>query len=181
MDFRVENCVRNKSKRSYKRCAFTGYRPQKMPWGFNEDAPECRAFKARLKEQIEQLIGEGYAHFISGGAMGMDTWAAEAVLDLKERYPWILLEMVSPFDGQSSNWDVNYKQRHDRLFEQADITTATGHSYTKACMILRNRYLVDNSDLVLAAYDGQLGGTAMTINYATENGITVLFIAPVKY
>ena len=180
MSFRIDNCVRNKSKHSYKRCAFTGYRPQKMPWGFNEEASACRAFKARLKEQIEQLIGEGYAHFISGGAMGMDTWAAEAVLELKERYPWILLEMVSPFDGQASRWDAGYQQRHDRLYELADITTATGHAYTKGCMFRRNRYLVDNSDVLLAAYDGQAGGTAMTCEYARQNGVQVMELPPLE-
>lgn len=172
------NCVRRQSRPGYKRCAFTGYRPQKMPWGFNEDAPECHAFRQRLKEQIEQLIGEGYAHFFSGGAMGMDTWAAEAVLELKEEYPWILLEMVSPFDGQAEKWDVQYHRRHDRLFDQADITTATGHVYSKGCMFRRNHYLVDNADLVLAAYDGQPGGTAMTVEYARKTGIPVQCIPP---
>lgn len=44
--------------------------------------------------------------------------------------------------------------RHDRLFVEADIITATGHQYTKACVFRRNRYLVDNADLLLAAYDG---------------------------
>lgn len=174
----MHNCIRRKSKPQYKRCAFTGYRPQKMPWGFNEEAPECIDFKARLKEQIEQLIGEGYAHFISGGAMGMDTWAAEAVLELKKTYPWILLEMVSPYDGQASKWEPTYRYRHDYLFENADITTATSHEYTRDCMFLRNRYLVDNSDLVLAAYDGQAGGTAMTVEYAHQHGNCILTIFP---
>ena len=35
--------------------------------------------------------------------------------------------------------------------------------YTKSCMFTRNRYLVDNADLLLAAYDGQPGGTQMTV------------------
>lgn len=167
------NCVRRQSKPDYKRCAFTGHRPQKMSWGFNEDTPECQAFRQRLKEQIELLIGEGFAHFISGGAMGMDTWAAETVLELKETYPWILLEMVSPYDGQAEKWDEDYHQRHDRLFDQADITTATGHAYSKDCMFRHNRYLVDNADPILAAYVGQPGGTAMTVDYAHRTGIPV--------
>ena len=38
------------------RCAFTGYRPQKMPFGFDELLPECIDFKNRIKETIEMLI-----------------------------------------------------------------------------------------------------------------------------
>lgn len=67
----MENRVRNGNIAGYKRCAFTGYRPQKMPWGENENCPECVEYKALLAEKIEQLIEQGYGHFISGGAMGM--------------------------------------------------------------------------------------------------------------
>ena len=43
-----------------------------MPWGEDENCPECVAYKALLAEKIEQLIEQGFGHFISGGAMGMD-------------------------------------------------------------------------------------------------------------
>lgn len=110
--------------------------------------------------------------------MGMDIFAAEIVLALKEMYPWIILEMVSPFDGQADKWSAEYKARHARLFREADIITATGHEYTKACMFRRNCYLVNNADLLLAAYDGQPGGTAMTVEYARENGVRVNLVPP---
>jgi len=172
----VKNLVKRKS--TLKRCAFTGYRPAKMPFGYDETDARCIEFKARLRDTIEALIGEGYAHFISGGALGMDMFAAEAVVDLKEKYPWIILEMVSPFDAQADRWNEEYRMRHDRLFATADIVTAIGHEYTKACMFRRNRYMVENADLLLAAYDGQPGGTATTVQYAIEVGIQVELLPP---
>ena len=177
--YKVTNLVKRKS--ILKRCAFTGYRPAKMPFGYDENDPRCIEFKAHLRDTIETLIGEGYAHFISGGAQGMDMFAAEAVLELKEKYSWIILEMVSPFDSQADRWDDEYRMRHDRLFAVADIVTATGHEYTKACMFRRNRYLVDNADLLLAAYDGQPGGTAMTCEYAREVGVSIRMIMPMAF
>ena len=60
------------------------------------------------------------------------------------------------------------------------IIIATGHQYTKACMFRRNRYLVDNTDLLLAAFDGQMGGTAMTVQYAVDTSIAVRLIAPIR-
>ena len=106
-------------------------------------------------------------------------FAAEIVLELKEKYLQISLEMVSPFDDQAAKWEPEYQQRHRRLFQEADITTAIGHEYTKSCMFNRNRYLVNNADLLLAAYDGQPGGTEMTIRYAHQQGIQVCCIRPV--
>jgi len=149
-----------------------------MPFGYDEKSALCRLFKARLYSEIEAMIGQGYAHFISGGAMGMDMFAAETVLELKATYPWILLEMVSPFDGQAARWDDALRRRHDRLFEQADIVTATAHEYSRGCMFRRNRYLVENADLLLAAYDGLEGGTAMTVSYARELGVPVRILWP---
>ena len=175
----MTNEIRRRSDSAYYRCAFTGYRPQKMPFGFDEADPRCVDFKSRLRATIEELIGQRYAHFISGGAMGMDTFAAEIVLELKEQYPWIILEMISPFDGQADKWSEEYKARHDRLFREADIITATGHEYTKGCMFRRNRYMVTNADLLVAAYDGKEGGTAMTVDYAKKAGIQVALIRPV--
>ena len=175
----MKNEIRRKPKPNYKRCAFTGYRPQKLPFGFDETDPRCVEFKARLRDTIEGLIGCGYAHFISGGAMGMDMFAAEAVLDLKEDYPWIILEMASPFDAQAARWEPEYQARHARLFAEADIVTVISHNYTRACMFRRNRYLVDNADLLLAAYDGKPGGTAMTVEYAHHTGIPVQTIMPI--
>lgn len=176
----MENAVRITAVPRSRRVAFTGYRPQKMPFGFNENDPRCIDFKKRLHDTIESLIWQGYRHFISGGALGMDMYAAEIVLELKKDYPEILLEMVSPFDDQAAKWAPQYQRRHNLLFKMADIVTATGHAYTKSCMFVRNRYLVNNAYLLLAAYDGQPGGTQMTVQYAKKMGIQVCCIKPVN-
>ena len=78
----MENEVRVKTVPRSKRVAFTGYRPQKMPFGFDEQDERCVDFKKRLRDTIESFIWQGYQHFISGGAMGMDMYAAEMVLEL---------------------------------------------------------------------------------------------------
>ena len=98
----MENIVRRKPALNMHRCAFTGYRPQKMPFGFNESDPRCIDFKRRVKETIQALYDMGYRHFISGGALGMDMFAAEAVLELRAQHPDMILEMVSPFDDQAA-------------------------------------------------------------------------------
>ena len=121
---------RHTRKNGYRRCAFTGYRPQKMPFGYDESDPRCVEFKEKLRETIEGLIAEGYAHFLSGGAQGMDQFAAEIVVELKEKYPWIKLEMVSPFDGQAAKWPVSSRLRLAYLYDAADIVTPVSHEYT---------------------------------------------------
>lgn len=175
----VESVIRHPAPEGTWRVAFAGCRPQKMPFGLDETDERCLDFKKRLHNTIEVLIDQGYMHFLSGGSMGMDMFAAEAVLDLKDKYSDIVLEMVSPFDAQAAKWAPEYRERHDLLFDAADIVTATGHEYTKSAMFARNRYMVNHANVLLAAYDGKTGGTQKTVQFARQAGIQIYTIRPV--
>lgn len=73
-------------------CCFTGHRPQSLPFRFNENDERCIDLKRRLKDAIIDMITQnGVTHFISGMAIGVDMYAAEIVLELKETYPNIIV------------------------------------------------------------------------------------------
>ena len=78
-----------------KKCAFTGHRPQSLPFGFNETDERCITLKQTLRAEIIRLIEhEGVTHFISGMALGIDMYVAEIVLGLKSRYKGIPMAAV---------------------------------------------------------------------------------------
>lgn len=66
-------------------CAFTGHRPSKFPWKYNEADSQCAALKAVLAEQIAALVSAGFTQFLSGMAEATDTWCALSVLELREK------------------------------------------------------------------------------------------------
>ena len=96
-------------KKKMKTCAFTGHRPQNLPFGFNEEDERCIDLKKTLREQIINLIeNEGVTHFISGMAIGVDMYAAETLIqthyspdcmDKRNRY------MVDHADVLIAVWD----------------------------------------------------------------------------
>ena len=174
----METLIRRPIHKNAHRCAFTGYRPAKLPFGYDEECPLALDFRKRLRETIEILILQGYRHFISGGAQGMDIMAAETVLDLQKRYPDVTLEMAIPFEGQAGRWPESYRARWRRCVESADVVTVLSHEYTKSCLFARNRYLVTQADLLLACYDGKEGGTKHTVEYAQCSGRPVCLIPP---
>ena len=56
-----------------KKCAFTGHRPQSLPFGFNESDERCVALKKTIRDEFIKLSEEeGVTHFISGMAIGVD-------------------------------------------------------------------------------------------------------------
>lgn len=73
-----------------KTCCFTGHRPQKLEYCKN--SIQCDELNGKLEELIKNLIEkEGATHFISGVALGDDTYAANIVLNLKSQYTGITL------------------------------------------------------------------------------------------
>lgn len=60
-------------------CAFTGHRPKKFSWGYDEADVRYVALKKALAEQIAKLVNIGYTDFLSGMAEGADTWMSLAV------------------------------------------------------------------------------------------------------
>lgn len=86
-----------------KACAFTGYRPEKLPFGDDEENPGCKRLKQRLFCETLQMTGKGVTTFLSGMARGVDTWAAETVLQLRTVLPpgKVQLWAVVPHAGQA--------------------------------------------------------------------------------
>ena len=98
-------------KKARKACAFTGHRPKKLPWGYNEKDMRCVALKAELERQIRLLIQEGVMDFLSGMAEGIDLLAAEIVLNLRAEYPDIKLHCILPCRGQEAEWSAASQAR----------------------------------------------------------------------
>lgn len=156
---------------------FTGHRPQSLPCGFDETHPACLKIKYQLKRLITGLIDKkNVTHFISGAALGVDTWAAEIIIKLKEAYPNIILEAAVPCRSQADRWNSKSQIRYNRLLSLCNKVTLVGERYTADCMMKRNKYMVDNSDYVIAVWNGKPSGTGKTIAYALKCEKTVYCI-----
>ena len=164
-----------------KTCAFTGHRPQHLPFGMNENDERCVKLKEELKEQIINLIeAENVTHFITGMALGVDLYAAEIVLDLKARYPSITLESAIPCETQAVKWSMAQRERYYDIAAQCDKETMLQSHYTPDCMDKRNRYMVDHADFIIAVWDGRPSGMGKTVTYARgRDGKVIIVIDPV--
>ncbi len=160
-------------------CAFTGHRPKKFPWDYDETDYRCVALKKELAAEIAKLTKNGYTNFFSGMAEGADTWAAQAVLALKKENPALKLNCILPCEGQADKWSTSAQERYFSILEQADNIVYVSRKYSKGCMLKRNRYLVDHAACLLAIYNGEWrGGTAMTVRYANKLGREIIILNP---
>ena len=162
-------------------CAFTGHRPHKFPWHYDEADSRCVALKAALAAQITALTETGVTDFYSGGADGVDCWAALIVLELRKKNPALSLHLILPHEGQADKWSDSAQERYHSILGQADSVDYVSRKYYDGCMLDRNRRLVDSADLLLAVYNGERrGGTAATVRYARKSGHKITILDPVS-
>lgn len=164
-----------------KTICITGHRPNKLPWGLNEEDSRCIKFKQDLEKIIVERIKLGYTHFISGLALGVDTYFAEIILKLKNEYKSITLEGAIPCENQTYKWSIKSTDKYNEIKNKCDKITLISKNYTPYCMIQRNRYMVENSSLVIAVYSGAKGGTHNTVTYAKQLNREIITINPSDY
>ena len=158
---------------------FSGYRPEKLPWGYDECDPRCAQLKQRLRRAVCAACDDGFRHFICGMARGTDLYFAEAVLALRLCRSGVTLEAARPCESQADAWPEAERHRYQAILDQCDFETLVQHRYDRFCMQRRNRYMVDRSALVLSVYDGvPKGGTAQTLAYAMRQGVPVQILDP---
>ena len=162
-----------------KSCAFTGHRPARFSFGYNEKDEKCLKIKALMSERVRALIAGGVTDFYSGMALGVDQWAAEIVLEMKKTNPNFRLIAVRPCETQADSWSVEQRERHFNTLALCDDVVTLQARYTRSCMFERNRYLIDHAGYLLAVYDGGSdGGTAYSVNYAKQQGRKIIVIHP---
>ncbi len=162
---------------NYQTCCCTGHRPKGFPYKYGIDKQKHQAYLHTLEQKIKLAVTEyGITNFISGMALGVDMDFAETVLKLRNNYP-IILECAIPCQNQTLKWSEADKLRYNSLLARADSVNLISERYTPECMLKRNRYMVDKSELIIAVFNGiEKGGTWYTINYAKSKNKTIELI-----
>lgn len=159
-------------------CCFSGHRPDKLPSGYARDPAACAPLRTALSRVIRETVAAGFTTFLCGMAQGTDTWAAEEVLRLRDE-EGLSLRLIGalPCPEQDRRWRAEDKQVYRALLARLDGRYLASDRYTPWCMQARNRWMVDNAVRLIAIFDGSPGGTANTIQYASQKG-RELFILP---
>ena len=157
-------CVLTEQEKRLHRCCFTGHRPEKL----NSTEEEIK--KALLVE-VNNAIHDEYITFISGMARGVDIWAAELVLELRNSGAPIHLICAMPFNDFEQRWPVAWQQRYKTILQSADLVRFIAKEYHISTYQRRNEWMIDHSNRVIAVYNGSSGGTRNALEYAQKKEI----------
>ncbi len=146
----------------------TGHRPQRLG-GYGE--PVYRRLVTLAGAALDNLKP---THVVSGMALGWDQALAEAAYQRG-----IPFTAAVPFQGQESQWPASSQAKYRDLLSKADrvqIVSEGGYSAWK--MQRRNEWMVRNSNLVIALWDGSPSGTSHAVEAAKRVGRQVVNLWP---
>lgn len=81
--------------------AFTGHRKERILQGSGNDSRILAQIREAVTGVVTELYGQGYKEYYTGMASGFDMTAAEAVLQVRERYEDIKLIAAQYLFGNS--------------------------------------------------------------------------------
>lgn len=150
--------------------ALTGHRPERL--GYSEldlcITPEWRNLINWLKDKIiEEYITDVYC----GMASGCDIAYGIAAVELQNEMVPVKLHCILPCkDYNSSNpWFGDLKKYADEWVELSD-------TFYKGCDNVRDQYMVDHSDKLIAIWDEiKSGGVWSTIRKAQKKRIDIIY------
>lgn len=144
-------------------CAFSGHRNLNSG-GFDNGL---------LDRVILNLIKNGTNTFLCGMAQGFDLAAAQSVLQYKKDYD-ILLVACLPCANQTDTFSEKNRKIYNSVLEQCDKVITLAPVYYSGCMHERDRFMVENSDLLVCYLRKRSGGTFYTVNYARKMGKKII-------
>ena len=132
-----------------------------------------------LENTLRRLIQEEKAkEFYSGGAIGWDTLCAQTVLNLRNEFPHIRLNLILPCrnEEQTALWNDYDKKLFMEILSAADSVEFTSDKYYNGCMKKRNQRLVELSDCCVCCYNirNKFSGTGQTVRMAESKGIPII-------
>lgn len=179
---------------------FTGHRPNKLggyDWSTNKNQEiMTRVYNAICGVVLSNQQDDKTYKFICGGALGIDQMAFEIVNNIKKYTETlgnmkIITELAIPFADQYKRWNSADIEIWKGQLAVADIVTYVDKlddykirgyregAYMAPKMQKRNEYMVDQSDWVIAVWNGTRGGTANCVHYAQSKNKRLL-IVPVE-
>ncbi len=145
------------------RVAFTGHRPEKTG-GFDPSNPVRTKIRAALSILLTDMQSGGALTAMSGMALGFDQDAAQVCIELS-----IPFTAAVPFHGQEKVWPLQSRKHYEMLLNKAaNVHVVCEGGYAAFKMQKRNIWMIENSDLLIACWNGSPGGTANAVHYAEK-------------
>ncbi|MGC6767979.1 SLOG family protein [Enterococcus sp. LJL128] len=146
----------------------TGYRSFELNV-FQENDPKVGVIKKVLKSELINFLEEGVQWFLIAGNLGVELWAGEIVLELKEEYE-VNLGVIYPFMGFGENWNEKNKELLEKIEANADYVDYVSRQPYQSPAQLKSHtaFILDHTQGCLLIYDKEYPGKTLFFEKEAE-------------
>jgi len=139
----------------------SGYRSYELNI-FDQTDPKYLYLMEFLKERLQSYVEEGAEWFVITGQLGIELWAGELILEMKEENPAIHLSVLLPYTSFQDNWNEKNQALFDRVIRQADYVNYTSNKdYESPKQLKGNQvFTIKNTDGAFLIYDTMMEESA---------------------
>ena len=134
-------------------------------------------YESIIEEIVYKAINNNpYVDFLVGRDGDFDTLCASVVQKAKKNFGTAKcgLTWVLPYEKAEFN---NNAEDFNKYYDNVEVCIKSANAHPKGAIQIRNRYMVDRSDLVVFFVERDKGGAYQTMQYAKKQGKEIINIA----
>lgn len=135
---------------------------------------EKQKIKEKAVEEIEKLRSDGVKNFISALEEGVDLFAADYISRTKKENE--TLECAVAFEEQAKNYSEKQREDYFSLCEKCDTLSFVSRKRNFGCKTKRDRYMIEQSDIVLCFWDKFAPYTGELLQFAVTKNKKIVYI-----
>ncbi|WP_281164639.1 DUF1273 domain-containing protein [Liquorilactobacillus sicerae] len=137
----------------------SGYRNYELNI-FRLNDQRIKVLKHLLAKQLLAKIDQGLTWILTGGQPGIEQWALEAAIDLKQNYPDLKTALLLPFADFAQKWKPEKQAALLKLKEKVDFFAEISRHPYQSPQQLKNwqAFMLKHTKQALLVYDPEHPG-----------------------
>ncbi len=136
----------------------TGYRAHELNI-FNQKHEGIPYIRQAIRSKLVPLLEEGLEWVITPGQYGVDLWACEEAIELKQEYPQLRVSILSAFASPEERWSEDKKEYYEGILKQIDFHGVVSNRPYEGIWQFkaRDELLFRKTDGLILVYDEDAG------------------------
>lgn len=136
----------------------TGYRAHELSI-FSQKHEGIHYIRQAIRSKLIPLLEEGLEWVITPGQYGVDLWACETAIELKQEYPQLRVSILSAFANPEERWSDHKKDYYNQILKGIDFHGIVSNQPYQGIWQFkaRDELLFRKTDGIVLVYDEDAG------------------------
>lgn len=160
-----------------KTCFVIGSKIKYLPYKYDKKCFMYNSFKEVMVDELSKLIDtKGITKFIFIADLNSSIYAFEELLNFRESYPEIIIEVIKPKSLNLEAFNDNNKYKTSCLLKYSNNIIEINNTSYQNELNISVKYAISRSDTILVFWDLSTGTTSRAISFAKRLNKNIICI-----